>query len=300
MYKHKFTVFTPTYNRIHTIERLYNDLKEQTFKDFEWLIVDDGSSDNTKELINRFIAENSINIRYIYKSNGGKHTAINKGVREANGELFFIVDSDDGLLKDSLEVVNNEWNSLEYKDGFCGVVGLCATSDLNTLGSELPVEYRICNFTDLYYKYGVKGDKSLVFSTDILKKYPFPERKEVKFIPESIVWNEISKSYKVICINKHMIVREYLEDGLTKNILSKSSLRGRSIEYLYLINQNTYPLSKYPYMWIKNYINLSRYSLLSGSNYYKEIKKFSDRLLYCICFPFGYYKYIKQKDLVDK
>ncbi|MDL0414398.1 glycosyltransferase family A protein, partial [Clostridioides difficile] len=97
MYKYKFTVFTPTYNRAHLLENLYNDLKAQTydFNDFEWLIVDDGSSDSTKELVEKFISENKLNIRYIYKENGGKHTAINLGVKNADGELFFIVDSDD-------------------------------------------------------------------------------------------------------------------------------------------------------------------------------------------------------------
>ncbi|MGX4598601.1 glycosyltransferase family A protein [Faecalimicrobium sp. JNUCC 81] len=300
MYKYRFTIFTPTYNRDYILTNLYNDLKNQTFKDFEWLIVDDGSTDNTKKLVDKFIAENKINIRYIYKKNGGKHTAINTGVKNAHGELFFIVDSDDGLIKDSIEVVDREWNEVKDKTGFCGVVGLCANPDKTTLGTKMPEDKKICHFADLYYKFGVKGDKTIVFLTDVLKDYPFPDRKDVKFIPESIVWNEISKSYKVTCINKHMIIREYLEDGLTNNVLSKSSLRGRSVEYLYLINQNTYPIKKYPYMWIKNYINLTRYSLLSESNYYGEVKRLSDKMMCFLLFPLGYYKYIKQKDLVSK
>lgn len=300
MYKYKFTVFTPTYNRAYILANLYSDLKNQTYKNFEWLIVDDGSTDNTKELVDKFIAEEKINIRYIYKENGGKHTAINTGVNNANGELFFIVDSDDGLIKDSIEVVDKEWNLLEDKNGFCGVVGLCANPDGTTLGTEMPEDKKICHFADLYYKFNVKGDKTVVFLTDILKEYPFPNRKEVKFIPESIVWNEISKTYKVTCINKTMIIREYLEDGLTNNILSKSSLRGRAIEYLYLINQNTYPINRYPYMWIKNYINFTRYSLLSESNYYGELKRIFDKVMCYLLYPLGYYKYKKQKNLVDK
>lgn len=295
MYKYKFTVFTPTYNRSYILENLYNDLKEQTFKDFEWLIVDDGSTDDTKNLVNKFKNENLLNIRYIYKENGGKHTAINLGVEKALGELFFIVDSDDGLVSDSLEVADNEWNSIEDKSKFCGVVGLCAHQNGETLGSEVPQDKLICHFADLYYKFGVKGDKTIVFDTSILKQYPFPERKEIKFLPESVVWYEISKNYKVKCINKHMIIREYLEDGLTNNVLSKNSLKGRALEYLYLTNQNTYPIDRYPYMWVKNYINLARYSLLSESSYYKEINKFGDKFMYGVCFPLGYYKYLKQK-----
>ncbi|MBY2475824.1 glycosyltransferase family 2 protein [Clostridioides difficile] len=302
MYKYKFTVFTPTYNRAHLLENLYNDLKAQTydFNNFEWLIVDDGSRDGTKELVEKFISENKLNIRYIYKENGGKHTAINLGVKNADGELFFIVDSDDGLIKDSLEIANDEWNSVENKVGFSGVVGLCVYPSGDLIGTEMPDDKKICHFADLYFKYGVKGDKSIVFVTDELIKFPFPERKEVRFLPESVVWNEMSKYYKVKCVNKPMIIRDYLDDGLTKNILNKNALKGRALEFLYLINQNTYPLGRYPYMWIKNYINLARYSLLSDSHYFGEINKISDKLLYLVLFPLGYYKYIGQRKLVSK
>lgn len=110
----------------------------------------------------------------------------------------------------------------------------------------------------------------------------------------------MSKYYKVKCVNKPMIIRDYLDDGLTKNILNKNALKGRALEFLYLINQNTYPLGRYPYMWIKNYINLARYSLLSDSHYFGEIKKISDKLLYLVLFPLGYYKYIGQRKLVSK
>ncbi len=301
MYKYKFTIFTPTYNREYTLPKLYEDLKKQTYKDFEWLIVDDGSTDNTEELIFNFQKENILNIRYIKKKNGGKHTAINVGVKEAYGEFFFIVDSDDGLMPNSMDLVIQEWNKIDNKEEFCGVVGLCSKmEDGKTLGTEIPKEHLISHFAQLYYKFGVEGDKTIVFLTDILKQYPFPEREGIKFLPESVVWYEISKYYKVICINEPMIIREYLEDGLTKNILKKSALKGRALEYLYLTNQNTYPIKDFPYMWIKNYINLARYSLLSDSKYFKEINKFGDKLMYILCFPLGYYKYLKQRKFVKE
>lgn len=265
------------------------------------MIVDDGSTDNTEELVKKFIEEDVLDIRYIKKVNGGKHTAINTGVKNANGEFFFIVDSDDGLMPNSMDLVIQEWNKVENKDEFCGVVGLCSKmEDGKTLGTEIPDEHLICHFAELYYKFGVKGDKTIVFLTDILKQYPFPEREGIKFLPESVVWYEISKYYKVICINEPMIVREYLEDGLTRNILKKSALKGRALEYLYLTNQNTYPFKDFPYMWIKNYINLARYSLLSDSKYFKEINKISDKFMYILCFPLGYYKYLRQKKFVKE
>lgn len=300
MYKYRFTIFTPTYNRGYILTNLYNDLKKQTFKDFEWLIVDDGSTDNSEELINKFKSENVLNINYIKKENGGKHTAINTGVKNASGELFFIVDSDDGLVNDSLQVIIDEWNSIEDKSNLSGVVGLCEHTNGEIVGTKMPEEHKICHFADLYFKYNVKGDKSLVLLTDVIKKYPFPERKEVKFLPESVVWHEISKDYTVKCINKTMIIRDYLDDGLTQNIMSKSSLKGRALEFLYLINQNTYQISKYPYMWLKNYINLARYSLLSESSYFKEINKLFDKCMYIMLFPLGYLKFAKSKKLIAK
>lgn len=300
MHKYKFTVFTATYNREYLLENVYNDLKKQTFKDFEWLIVDDGSTDNTKELVEKFISEKNMDIKYIYKKNGGKHTAINEGVKNSSGELFFILDSDDGILEDSLEVVNNEWNLQENKTGLSGVVGLCILKDGQIVGDKMPEDKKIYNFTDLYFKFKINGDKSLVFVTDILKKYSFPEVEGTNFLPESVVWHEISKTYDMVCVNKPLRRVEYLDDGLTKNILSKNSLKGRAWEFLYLINQNTYPIGKYPYMWIKNYINLARYSLLAGDSHFRDIKKLSDKYMYALLFPLGYYKYTKQKDLIDK
>jgi hypothetical protein len=163
------------------------------------------------------------------------------------------------------------------------------------VGTKIPEDESAYHLSDLYYKLGMKGDKTLIFLTDILRTYTFPERDGIKFLPESVVWNEISKDYKMLCTNKPLRVVEYLADGLTMNKFKKSSLRGKSLEYLYLTNQNTYPINRYPYMWVKNYINLARYSLLSESSYYKEINKFGDKFMYGVCFPLGYYKYLKQK-----
>jgi glycosyltransferase involved in cell wall biosynthesis len=300
MYKYKFTVFTPTYNRAYTIENVYNALKAQTIsKDlFEWLIVDDGSSDGSKELVERFISEDQLNINYIYKENGGKHTAINVGVKNAKGSLFFILDSDDSLIENSLEITDKEWNSISDKSGLNGLLALCTYPNGDIIGTDIPENIKVCSLTDLYYKYGVKGDKTILFVTDILKQYPFPEREGIKFLPESVVWSEMAKYYNMKCINIPMIIREYLDDGLTNNILKKSSLKGKALEYLYLTNQNTYPIDKYPYMWIKNYINLARYSLLSGSNHFNEINGFFNKFMYIIMFPLGFYKYWGQRKQV--
>ncbi|MDR0880543.1 MAG: glycosyltransferase family 2 protein [Clostridioides sp.] len=310
MYKYKITVFTPTYNRAHTLKNAYESLKNQTFSksDFEWLIVDDGSDDETESLVKEFVGEEkdrldgeSLNIRYVYKKNGGKHTAINKGVVESDGELFFILDSDDALAPNSLTVVEDEWKKIKDKEKFFGIVGLCTYPNGEVIGTTLPEDTDAgalgvgFNFVDLYFKLGVRGDKTIAFTTEVLKKFPFPERDGIRFLPESVVWHEMSKYYSVKTVNEPMIVREYLDDGLTKNIMSENSIKGIAFEYFLLIDQNTYPFAKYPKRWLLNYMNLSRYSLLSGSKYFGELKGIKNKLMYVLMYPLGYVKYAKQK-----
>ena len=175
MYKYTFTVFTPTYNRVNTLPRCYTSLLSQDFKDFEWLIVDDGSTDNTKELIESFISENKINIRYVYQVNSGKHVATNKGVDLAQGKYFFILDSDDALTSSSLTNLLNAYNSIPemQKESFTGVEGLSYTFDGKLIGTEFPslngFDMFDSSYLDMRLKYNVLGDKHGFIKTDIMK-----------------------------------------------------------------------------------------------------------------------------------
>ncbi|WP_394863098.1 glycosyltransferase family A protein, partial [Paraclostridium bifermentans] len=265
---YKITVFTPTYNRGNMLKNLYEDLKTQLFDSFEWLIVDDGSTDNTKELVELWIEESIIDIRYIYKKNGGKHTAINVGVKNSNGELFFIVDSDDRIFSNTLNTINDVWKHIN-DDEIKGVVGLCVDNKGEVVGSKLPEKINKTYFSDLYIKHGVTGDKAVVYLTDIMKEYPFPEEDNVKFVMEEVVWANISKKYKVLCMNEPMMIREYLEGGLTKSGLSKKIARGQAFSYLCIINNDVYNIQKNPKLWIKKYVNLYRFSMLCDNSYFK-------------------------------
>ena len=214
----RFTVFTPAYNRAHTLTRLYESLKRQSFKDFEWLVVDDGSTDNTEELIRGFVAEKPFfEINYIKTENGGKHRAINRGMPHARGELTFLLDSDDWLTDDSLEIIDSEEKkiSLEDKKVFAGLCGLKLYENKEIIGSQSDLEY----VDTLYIErtaHNITGDKSDTYYTQILKRYPFPEFDGEKFATECLVWNEISKDgYKIRYFNKPVQYCEYLEDGLT-------------------------------------------------------------------------------------
>lgn len=210
-----FTVFTPTYNRAYRIEELYKSLLLQTCNDFEWLIVDDGSTDNTEELISKFIREEKIDIKYIKQANGGKHRAVNRGLKEAKGELFFIVDSDDKLPVNALAIAKEYYQQIKENSKVAGVVGLKCYFDGKVVGTAMQKDKIICTNFDYRYKYKIKGDRAEIIKTSIFKKYSFPEINEERFIAEGIVWNRIAQKYKLLFFNKSIYECEYLLDGLS-------------------------------------------------------------------------------------
>lgn len=219
------SILTPTYNRGKLLLPLYDSLKNLTFKDFEWLIVDDGSEDDTEQYALSWIAHNIENaefpIRYIKKSNGGKHTAINRGVREANGELILILDSDDTLPADSLATIAQYYEQCKgYKD-CAGVCGLMAHHDGQLIGTGFPKDPMYESALQFRYaeKGNVTGDLLEVYKTSVMREFPFPEIENEKFCPESLVWNRIANKYKLFCFNKVIYYRDYLEGGLTSKIV---------------------------------------------------------------------------------
>ena len=219
------SILTPTYNRGKLLLPLYESLKNLTFEDFEWLIVDDGSEDDTEQYALSWIAHNIQNaefpIRYIKKSNGGKHTAINRGVREANGELILILDSDDTLPADSLATIAQYYEQCKgYKD-CAGVCGLMAHHDGQLIGTGFPKEPMYESALQFRYaeEGNVTGDLLEVYKTSVMREFPFPEIENEKFCPESLVWNRIANKYKLFCFNKVIYYRDYLEGGLTSKIV---------------------------------------------------------------------------------
>ncbi len=209
-----FTIFTPTYNRAYLLPKLYESLKSQTFKDFEWLIVDDGSSDGSRNLIDGWINECLFDIRYYYQENGGKHRAVNKAVPLAKGEWFFIVDSDDTLPDNSLELANKWMKSVDNDDSFAGVSGM------RRINGNIPkVDFEVLDLSPLCVKEYIKVDKAEIFKTAILKEYPFPDIPGEKFCAESLIWSRIGLRYKLRYFNEVIYFCEYLDEGLTKSSL---------------------------------------------------------------------------------
>ena len=214
-FSYPVTVFTPTYNRAYILGDLYHSLQRQTCMDFEWLIVDDGSADDTKALVASWQGEeNSFPIRYIYQENGGKCRAINRGLKEAEGRLFFTVDSDDYLTDDAIEKVIR-WDGELPADGhFCGYAGNMGTALGVTTNRLFPGDYLDGTALDRYDR--VDGERAFVFYTEIHRKYLYPEFPGEKFLTEAVTWDLMAHDgYKMRFYNDIIRIWEYKDDGLT-------------------------------------------------------------------------------------
>lgn len=211
----KVTVFTPTYNRAYIIERLYRSLQYQSCMDFEWLVVDDGSTDNTQSLFARWQKEEkNFPIRYVKQKNGGKHRAINHGLDLAEGELFFSVDSDDYLTEDAVEKIIKWEAALPHGKKYCGVAG-----NLGTAPDQTPNHIFQEPFIDgsALQRYGIiDGERAMVFYTAVHRKYKYPTFAGENFMTEAVAWNRMAgDGYKIRFFNDIIWIYEYRDDGLT-------------------------------------------------------------------------------------
>ena len=215
------TIFTPAYNRAHLLPNVHESLCQQTFKDFEWVIVDDGSVDDTKSLSLSLPKREGtfFPIRYFYQENGGKHRAINRGVKEAQGELFLILDSDDTLPEKSLETINHYYQQIKDDRSFGGVCGYMAHHDGTIIGRGCDMPVLDANSIEMRYKYNILGDMLEVFRTEVMREIPFPDIPGEKFVPEALVWNRIACKYRLRVFHEVVYYRDYLDGGLTDKIV---------------------------------------------------------------------------------
>ncbi|WFE68800.1 glycosyltransferase family 2 protein [Thiomicrospira sp. R3] len=257
-----FTVFTPTYNRADRLHRVYDSLKEQTFKDFEWLIVDDGSTDNTKEVVDSYISEGIMLIRYIWQPNGHKKIAFNHGVKEAKGFLFIPADSDDTFDCDTLEIfkVAYETQPSNIQQTLSGVVCLCKDEQGNVIGDEFSQDNWITNGLEMRYKYHISGEKWGCIRTSILKHYPFPEIEG--HVPESVIWTPIAKKYNGVFINKTL--RTYYVDecdSITNSGYDKRNAHGAFLLSKMVLENELKYFFYSPLSFIKAAANFTRFRL---------------------------------------
>ena len=281
----RITVLTPTFNRGGVLRNLWDSLQKQTVKDFEWLVVDDGSTDGTKHLITQLQEKSDFPIRYIYKSNGGKHTALNVGIQTICSELTFIVDSDDCVTDDAVESILKIHKKYRSQNGICGYAFLRAFSDGKVNGKKFDVDEKISSYIDVRVNGDDTGaDKAEVFKTHCLKEFPFPEYMNEKFLGEDLVWIRMARKYEMVHINKAIYVGNYLEDGLTNNrrkhnIASPIGCMHRAEEFME-------PDLKIRYR-IKGGLQYIVYGKFAGVKVIDLIRKSKHKVLASACTPGG-------------
>ena len=285
------TILTPTFNRGHLLSKCYESLLKQSNNNFEWLIVDDGSTDDTEAIVTSLIDKKEINIRFLKKTNGGKHTAVNFGVREISSLLTLILDSDDYLAIDAVEVIEKTFNRFKGNSSICGFTFLKQYPDGRIMGDRFPQE-GIYNFIDLRVNYKVSGDQCDVFFTNILKRFPFSEYAGEKFIGESTSWIRMANEYDMVGINHPIYIAEYLDGGLTK-LGKRFRLNAPygGMEYSNLCMQKRCCFKRR----IHSSILYSVYALSAKISFVDYINCSKAKLLTVIMFPGGLYFYIKWK-----
>ena len=280
------TVFTPTYNRAYVLKQSYDSLCRQTCKDFVWLIVDDGSSDNTKEIVEKWMAnDNGFEIRYVYKQNGGMHTGHNKAYELIDTELNVCIDSDDFMPDDAVELIVNFWE--ENKDSrYSGILALDVYKNGQVIGKELPNK----KSTTLsgYYQNGGQGDKKLIYRTEIINKYPpYPEFEEEKFVPLDYKYLLADQDYELLIMNKPVCVVEYMEDGSSKNMLRQYYKNPRGFAFMRKVHM------KYDKEFLKKFKTCVHYvssSFISKNKGF--IKESPKKGMTVLAIPFGFVLYL--------
>ncbi len=216
------TVFTPTYNRAYCLHKCYNSLVKQPSQDFLWLIIDDGSTDNTKTLVETWIKEKKIEIQYHYQENQGMHGGHNSAYKLIETTLNVCIDSDDYMGDNAIEKILAGWELIKGKEEYAGLVGLDADFNGKIIGTKIPDNIEKTTLYDLYNKYNVKGDKKLVYRTEVVKKYPaYPIFEEERFVPLGYLYQLIDQDYKLLPINEVFCNVEYMTDGSSMNMLKQ-------------------------------------------------------------------------------
>jgi glycosyltransferase involved in cell wall biosynthesis len=289
-----FTIFTATFNRAHTLHRVFDSLQDQTLQDFEWLIVDDGSTDRTAETVAAWKKTAPFTIRYIRQEHTGKHIAHNRALKEARGQFFAIMDSDDALLPHALERMHWHWNSIPEaeRSQFWAVAGLACNEDSQIVGDQFPSSPFDTSFRDLRYVHRNHGEKFFVSPTAILRNYPFPEIAGTQFVPEVVVWFEIAKTYKHRSVNEvcrvYFCDRASANDRLSNRKNITTTARGRHYYYLWLLNNDMEYFSKSPEPFMKAALMLpaaSYYSRQSWQQTWAALDRISAKCLVVSMLP---------------
>jgi glycosyltransferase involved in cell wall biosynthesis len=276
------TVFTPTFNRAYTLHLCYESLKRQTCTDFEWLIIDDGSTDETKDLVDGWIEEGSIPIRYFYQKNQGMHGAHNTAYKLIETEINVCIDSDDYMPDDAVGKIVYAWNR-NRSEKYAGIVGLDASPTGEVIGTRMPENVRESTLSNLYGKHNVKGDKKLVYRTELTKKVPpYPVFQGEKYCPLSYKYILIDQICPLLVLNEILCHVEYLEDGSSMNIIKQYKRNPRGFSFFRKVAMRYAPTYKDRFRESIHYVSSN---IMSRNT--KYLKESPSKLTTLMATPFG-------------
>lgn len=279
------TVFTPAYNRAYTLHLCYESLVRQTCKNFKWLIIDDGSTDNTKELVDSWMQkDNGFKIKYIYKENGGMHTAHNVAYENIDTELNVCIDSDDYMPDNAIEKIVDKWNTSK-NEKYAGIVALDVYNNEEIIGKKLPNRQSI-KLSD-YYSNGGKGDKKLIYRTEVINKYPqYPVFEGEKYVSLGYKYLLIDQDYDLLILNEPVCVVEYMEDGSSKNMYKQYLKNPQGFAFLRKVHMKYDKTLKRKFITCVHYVSSS--FILKNKKFLKESPA---KLMTMISIPFGFVLY---------
>ena len=284
------TVFTPAYNRAYTIHKTYESLKRQTNKNFKWLIIDDGSTDNTKELIEKWLQEkNDFEIIYIYQENQGMHGAHNTAYENIDTELNVCIDSDDYMPDDAIEKILSFWN-VNRNDKLAGIIALDAYESGEVIGSKFPDGLKETTLFEVNEKYKIPGDKKLIYRSELTTQYPYPIFEGEKYVSLAYKYAKLDSKYKLALMNEVVCNVEYMEDGSSLNMLKQYRRNPKGFAFIRIDNMKNPKASfKFKFKECIHYVSSSFIS--KNKNYLKETPC---KILTVLAIPVGYvlYRYI--------
>jgi glycosyltransferase involved in cell wall biosynthesis len=256
------TILTPSYNRAHTLPRLAASLLKQGKASFEWLVVDDGSTDGTESYLGKVHSEGALELKTVRFENGGKQRAVNRAIGRARGAWTYIVDSDDALPPLALERITRHIERIEDDNSIGGIMGLKALFSGALVGEVFPKGLKTMSATDITFKSGIRGDKADLYRTEILRRFPFPEFEGENFITECVAWYRIAQAgYKLSITNEVLYLCEYLSDGLSARSLQ---LRVKNPQGTLLFYKEELSLHYRAKALFREAINYVRFALLCG------------------------------------
>jgi glycosyltransferase involved in cell wall biosynthesis len=233
------TVFTSAYNRAHTLHRVYDSLRRQTFRAFEWLIVDDGSTDGTQQCVQEWQREADFPIRYLRQENQGKHVAFNHGVREARGAIFVSLDSDDACVPEALQRFKDHWEAIPQaqRHQFSGVTCLCVDQYGRPTGDRFPQDVIDSDGMEIRYRHKVSGEQWECHRTEILRQFPFPEVVKRQYIPEGLIWARLARVYRTRFVNEALRIYYIEGPSMVHGGRAGRNAFGARMYYLMVLNE---------------------------------------------------------------